>query len=108
MKNATMSAATIVEPTGVPARMATTIPVREQTTEITAAATVTEKKLLKNRMAESDGNTTSAETSNAPTRFMARTMIAAMMIAIRRLNALTLTPVACAKFSSNVMAKILW
>ena len=54
------------------------------------------------------GNTTSAETSNAPTRFMARTIIAAMMIAIRRLNALTFTPVARAKFSSNVMAKILW
>ena len=103
-----MSAATIVEPTGVPARMAMMIPVREQTTEITAAATVTVKKLLKTRMAESAGNTTSAETSNAPTRFIARTIIAAMMMAIRRLNALTFTPVARAKFSSNVMAKILW
>ena len=41
----------MVEPTGVPARIATRIPISEQTTEITAAATVTEKKLLKMRMA---------------------------------------------------------
>ena len=108
MRNATMSAATIVEPTGVPARMAAMIPVSEQITEIVAAATVTVKKLLKTRMAESAGKTTSAETSKAPTRFMARTIIAAIMIAIRRLKKLTLTPVARAKFSSKVMAKILW
>lgn len=103
-----MSIATIVEPTGVPARMAMRIPMSEQTTDIMAAATVTEKKLLNTRMAESAGNTTKAETSNAPTRFMARTIITAMMTAMSKLNALTFTPVACAKFSSKVMAKILW
>ena len=103
-----MSIATIVEPTGVPARIATRIPTSEQMTEMIAAATVTEKKLLNTRIAESAGNTTNAETSNAPTRFMARTMMTAMMMAMRRLNEVTFTPVARAKFSSKVIAKILW
>ena len=100
--------ATIVEPTGVPAKMATRIPAREQTTEMTAAATVTVKKLLKTRIAESAGNTTSAETKSAPTRFIARTIMTAIIMAMSRLNKLTFTPVARAKFSSKVMAKILW
>ena len=108
IKNATMSMATIVEPTGVPARIATRIPTSEQMTEMIAAATVTEKKLLNTRIAESAGNTTNAETSNAPTRFIARTMMTAMMMAMRRLNEVTFTPVARAKFSSKVIAKILW
>ena len=102
-----MSAATMVEPTGVPARIATRIPISEQTTEITAAATVTEKKLLKMRMAERAGNTTKADTRSAPTRFIASTITAAIITAIIRLNALTLVPVARAKFSSNVTANIL-
>ena len=72
-----------------------------------AAATVTEKKLLNTRMAESAGNTTSADTRRAPTRFMASTIIVATMTAISRLKAVVLTPVALAKFSSKVMEKIL-
>ena len=99
--------ATIVEPTGVPAKMATKIPAREQTTEMIAAAMVTEKKLLKTRMAESAGNTTSAETKSAPTRFIASTMMTAIMMAMSKLNKLTFTPVALAKFSSKVTANIL-
>lgn len=103
-----MSAATMVEPTGVPARIATRIPISEQTTEVTAAATVTEKKLLKMRMAERAGNTTKADTRSAPTRFMASTIMTATMMAISRLKSVVFTPVARAKFSSKVMAKILW
>ena len=57
-----MSMATIVEPTGVPARMATRIPVREQTTEMMAAAMVTVKKLLKLLDEIDDVQTNSPET----------------------------------------------
>ena len=103
-----MSAATMVEPTGVPARMATRIPTNEQTTEIMAAATVTAKKLLNTRMAERAGNTTKADTSSAPTRFIASTIMTATTTAISRLKKAVFTPVAWAKFSSKVMAKILW
>ena len=85
MLNTTMSMATMVDPTGVPARIAIKIPSSEQSTEITAEATVTEKKLLKSRMAESAGNTTKADTNKAPTRFMARTMMTAIMTATKML-----------------------
>ena len=85
--------------------MAITIPMSEHTTEMTAEATVTAKKLLNTRIAESDGNTTKADTRSAPTRFMASTMMTATMTAINKLNRVVLTPVACAKFSSKVMAK---
>ena len=53
------------------------------------------------------GKITSAEISSEPTRFMARTMITATISAIRRLYALAFVPVAFAKFSSKVTAKIL-
>ena len=84
----------MVEPTGVPARIATTMPISEQITDMVAAATVTEKKLLNTRMAESAGNTTRADTRSAPTRFMASTIIVATMTAISRLKSAVLTPVA--------------
>ena len=102
-----MSTATIVEPTGVPARMEIRIPAVALSTDITAALTVTERKDLKSLIADSAGKITSAEIRSEPTRFIASTMITAITTAINRLYALALVPVALAKFSSNVTAKIL-
>ena len=85
MRNAARSAATIVLPTGVPARIESKSPVTEQTTEMIAEQTVTERKLLKTRIAEMAGKITRAEIKSEPTRFIASTMITAIMIAITRL-----------------------
>ena len=82
-----MSAATIVLPTGVPARTAIKIPVIAHATEMIAVQIVTEKKLLKRRIEESAGKTMRAEMRSDPTRFMASTMMTAVMIATRRLYA---------------------
>ena len=85
IKNAARSAATIVLPTGVPAKIEIKRPVTEHTTETAAEQIVTERKLLKTLIAERAGNITSAEIKREPTRFIARTMITAIMIAITRL-----------------------
>ena len=84
------------------------IPPTAQTTEITAALRITPRKLRKMRMAESAGKTISAEVSREPTRFIASTIITAVITAIRKLYAPARMPVALAKVSSNVTAKILW
>ena len=76
---------TIVEPTGVPATMDTSIPDSEQKTESTAAQMVTDKKERKTRIAASAGKMTSAEISSAPTSFIASTMITAMTTAMKKL-----------------------
>ena len=57
-------------------------------------------------MADNAGKMTRAEISREPTRFMASTMITAMIMAISRLYTPVLVPVARAKSSSNVTAKI--
>ena len=58
--------------------------------------------------ADMAGKVTRAEISKDPTRFMAITMITAVTTARIRLYVLVLIPVAEAKVSSKVMAKILW
>ena len=68
---------------------------------------VTPWKLLNIRMAESAGKMMSADASRDPTRFIASTMITAVTAAIRRLYAEVRRPVALAKVSSKVTAKIL-
>ncbi len=97
----------MVEPTGVPARMDIRIPSSEQNTDKTAEQTVTDLKLLNTLIADSAGKITSAEMRSDPTRFIARTMITAIIIAISRLYSLVLVPVACANDSSNVTQNIL-
>lgn len=83
--NATASVATIVDPTGVPANMEMMIPEKAQRTAKTAEQTVTPRKLLQSLMADNAGNTTKAEIKSDPTRFMASTMMTAVMTAINRL-----------------------
>ena len=85
MRNAVRSAATIVLPTGVPASIEIKRPATEHTTETMAEQIVTERKLLNTRIAERAGKITRAEIKSEPTRFIASTMITAMMIAITRL-----------------------
>ena len=72
-------------PTGVPAKTAIKSPSVEQITEITADEIVTALKLVKSRIDERAGKITRAEIKSEPTRFMARTIIIAMIIAITRL-----------------------
>ena len=52
--------ATIVAPTGVPAKIEARMPATAQTTDTTDAQIVTEKKLRQTRIADRAGNTTSA------------------------------------------------
>ena len=80
-----MSTATMVGPTGVEASIDATIPAREQSTEIIAAQMITPLKLLNMRIAERAGKIMSADIRREPTRFMARTMITAVITAIKRL-----------------------
>ena len=84
-RKAAKSAATIVEPTGVPAKIEIKSPEIEQIDESTAEQIVTERKLLKILIAERAGKMIKAEIKSEPTRFIARTIITAMMIAITRL-----------------------
>lgn len=99
--------ATIVEPTGVDAIIDTRIPVSEQTTDTAAEQMTTFLKLLKTLIAERAGKITRAEIRSEPTRFMASTIIIAVMTAIIRLYADAFMPVAEVKVSSKVTAKIL-
>ena len=85
--NATKSAATIVEPTGVPARIEIKSPATEHTTLTHAEQIVTDLKLLKTRIAERAGKITRAEIRSDPTRFIASTIITAIITAIARLYA---------------------
>ena len=83
--NITMFTATIVEPTGVLASIEMIMPTAAHITDITAEHIVTELKLLNILMAERAGNITSAEIKREPTRFIARTIITAIITAIIRL-----------------------
>ena len=76
--------ATIVAPTGVPAKIEARMPATAQTTDTTDAQIVTEKKLRQTRIADRAGNTTSAEISSDPTRFIARTITTAIRTAMRK------------------------
>ena len=85
MINTTACVATIVEPTGVPASMDMMIPERAHVTDRTADKMVTFMKLLKSLIAESAGKIIRAEISSEPTRFIARTIITAITVAMSRL-----------------------
>ena len=83
--NTPTSTATMVEPTGVPERIDMIIPKNAHITERTAEQIVTALKFLNILMDDKAGNITNADISNDPTRFMARTIITAMTMAINRL-----------------------
>ena len=106
-KNTIMSAATIVGPTGVPATIEVNNPVVAQNTEIIAELIVTDLNDLNILIALKAGKIINAEIKRDPTKFIAKTIITAVIIAINKLNRFAFTPVALAKFSSKVTAKIL-
>ena len=80
-----MSAATIVDPTGVPKIIEINIPIIAQVIETIDEQITTDLKFLNMRIADKAGKIISADISNEPTRFIARTMIIAIMIAIIKL-----------------------
>ena len=80
-----MSIATMVDPTGVDARMEIIIPTAAQITDITAEQRITARKLLNSRIAERAGKIISAEINSEPTRFIANTMTTAVITAMSRL-----------------------
>ena len=97
----------MVDPTGVPASNDISIPDIAHTTDETAENIVTLLKFFNMLIAESAGNITSADIRRDPTRFIAKTMITAIMMAIIRLYVSALVPADLEKSSSNVTAKIL-
>ena len=107
IRNMAISTATMVEPTGVPARIDKRIPKNAQKTERRTEHKVTLKNVLKIRMADSAGNIINAEVNREPTRFMASTMMIAVITAISKLYIDVRMPMALAKFSSKVIEKIL-
>ncbi len=96
----------MVAPTGVEARIDKKIPAAAPRTDRQAEAAMTPRKLLNNRMAESAGKMISAEIRREPTSFMASTITDAVTTAISRLYRSAFIPVARAKVSSKVTAKI--
>ena len=84
-KKAAISVATMVDPTGVPAKIEIRMPVTAQITDSIAEQTVTDRKLRKTLMAERAGKITRAEIKRDPTRFMAKTIITAIITASSRL-----------------------
>ena len=96
-----------MEPTGVPANMDTRIPIAVQHTENITEQMTTALKLLNTRMADKAGNIIRAVVKSEPTKFIAKTMTSAVIMAMSILYCPALIPVATEKFSSNVTAKIL-
>lgn len=102
-----MSIPTIVDPTGVPASIDTIIPNAAQIIERTAELITTALKLLYSRIVESAGNIIRADVRSDPTKFIARTIMTAIITAMTKLYKRTFTPIAFEKSSSKVRAKIL-
>ena len=84
------------------------MPIKKQKTDKKAEQVTTERKLLKIRMLVSAGKITRLEMSRAPISRIPSTMVTAVNNAMSILYHPALTPVARAKFSSKVIAKILW
>lgn len=80
-----MSAATIVEPTGVENKTDATIPTAAQMIDIRVEHRITPLKFPTTRIADNAGNIINAEIKSDPTKFMANTIIIAVMTAIKRL-----------------------
>ena len=116
-KAAAPTAAPTAEPTKAPTADPTEAPTAEPTAEPVAQSeepVQEENPVLASAydgaqalIADSAGKITSAEISREPTKFIASTIITAVITAISRLYVPVLTPVARAKPSSKVTANIL-
>lgn len=85
----------------------TRIPSNAHSTEITTDEMITERKFLNSLIDDKAGNTTRALINREPTKFIATTITAAIVMAINKLYNSTLIPVALANVSSKVIEKIL-
>ena len=81
-------------------------PAKKQTSDSTADVIMTDRNCFATRMAESAGKMISPETMIAPTIFMPITTVTAVSAASIMLYTETCTPVAFAKFVSNVTLKM--
>lgn len=102
-----MLAATIVEPTGVENNIDVSSPNTAHSTEIIAERITTPLKFWINLMDDRAGNIIKADIRSEPTRFIASTIITAVITAISRLYLSAFMPLAFAKLSSKVTANIL-
>jgi phage-related minor tail protein len=107
-KKAEIWTATMVEPTGVSARIEMRMPDAAQRMAMRTEQIVTLLKVLKRRIADRAGKMTRAEIRSVPTKLMAKTIMTAIVTARIRLYVLALMPVAVAKSSSKVTEKIWW
>ena len=83
-KNTVISADTIVEPTGVSAKIEIIMPEKAQSRDIITEQIITLRKLLKTLIAESAGKIMRADISRDPTKFIAMTIITAITTAMSR------------------------
>ena len=97
----------MVEPTGVPAKIEIIIPIKALQVESMAEQRVTEKNDLHTLIADKAGKITKAEIRSEPTKFIANTIITAIITAIHILKSFTFSPLALEKSSSNVTANSL-
>ena len=105
-RNTVRSDATTVAPTGVEKVKEMVSPTQKHTIEVAAAQRMTPRKLLNRRMAVRAGKITREEMSIAPIIRIPSTMVRAVRMASRVLQASTCSPVAREKLSSKVTAKI--
>ena len=75
----------MVAPTGVEKRMDNTIPASAQPMDNTVAQSITPLKFCITRIADNAGKIISAEISSEPTKFIASTIMTAVITAIRLL-----------------------
>ena len=75
----------MVGPTGVENKIAATMPITAQTTEITAEQRTTARNERNTLMAQRAGKIMRAEIKSEPTRFIAMTIMIAVTMAMSRL-----------------------
>ena len=80
-----ISIPTIVDPTGVPQRIETIIPDAALITDMIAELMTTALKLLYSLIVDSAGKIINADVRSDPTKFMASTIITAIITAIAKL-----------------------
>ena len=98
---------TTLAPAGVSNLYEAALPKRKQTTATIAAQTVTALKFFNTRIEVSAGNINRLDMSSAPMILIPKAIVIAVKNASTALYSPALTPVARAKVSSKVTAKIL-
>lgn len=88
-----MFTTTIVDPTGVLPKIDNIIPTKADITDINPEAIMTNLKFLNKAMADIAGNITRADINREPTKFIAKTIVAAVIIAKIKLYIFTLVPI---------------